>query len=112
MSLSRSESDLTFGIKILKRGCYIKILESVKNENVCFLNIFCMKLFGFLDFLQWNKCYIDVWACVCVKQKQSFLKHVLEVYVTFIFDQERGNFVCVFSFLVETISYFCFIVLI
>ena len=50
MLLCGSESDLTFGIKILNRGCYIKVLESFEVENVCFFKYFFYEIIWFFGF--------------------------------------------------------------
>ena len=64
MLLCRSESDLTFGIKILNRGCYIKVLESFEVENVCFFKYFFIKIFGFL-IREFDFFYAKMKLCLC-----------------------------------------------
>ena len=81
MLLCRSESDLTFGIKILNRGCYIKVLESFVVENVSFFKYFFMKIFGFLirEF--------DFFLCQNEALLVLNLNLFSKVYVTFLYRQ-------------------------
>ena len=47
MWLCRSESGLSFGIKILNVGCSIKVLQGFRVEIGCFFDVFFVEIIWF-----------------------------------------------------------------